>query len=342
MSARLLGLLLTAALLAAPAAQAGCQLRAVASLPMKEIGGRVFIPGAIGQHPVDFLVDLAAPTTLLQAAARDFGITPDMLHALDHEAVLGTGGGDVTLAGADQPIPSTLVIQNMPLRIRGTVANLGERDAVAILGLDLLAQYDIEFDPVRKAINLFQSDGCRQAWLGYWDKHAAHADMIANITQHPNDPFYTDYNFPNIMLRATVDGRAIKAAFDSGEARTVLSLTAAHELGVERRGDPQFRERDLWDGREADVWLASVGSVALGDETLTPAVLGVRGFHGWGTGPGMAMSRETGAEMILGADFLLTHRVLVSYSQNKVYFSPAEGQTFLGATPILPAGVSSR
>jgi hypothetical protein len=139
---------------------------------------------ADGSRWVDFLVDLATRTTLLQSAARRFGISPDNRRSLDRVAVLGDGQTPVTLAGTGQHVPSQLAVHDLPLRVRGTVPDLGGPDAVAVPGMDLLGSFDVEFDPAHKVLNLFKSAGCKKALLAYWDKQASRVEMLADIYDH--------------------------------------------------------------------------------------------------------------------------------------------------------------
>lgn len=339
MTARLATFAVACGLASGPAAWAGCELHAVASLPIKEIGGRMFVPGQIGDQRVDFMIDPATHTTLLQAAARRFGISPDNMHELDRPAILGDEAGETVLPGTDQPVPTRLAVEHLMLHVGGSVADLGGPDAVVVLGLDMLAGYDVEFDPARKTMTLFQNKGCQGAWLGYWDKNAARAEMLANIEHHPNVEFYNSYNYPNVTLRMSVDGREFKAALDPALAETELSFTAAHDLGAQREGDPIGYERDLVRGHEEPLWSHQFAKAQLGGEAIPTPTFKLRGFKG---GAGAAVRRGSSEDMALGADFFLSHRVLISYSQHKVYFTYAGTRLFLGATPETPAAISAR
>ena len=51
------------------------------------------------------------------------------------------------------------------------------------------------------------------------------------------------------------------------------------------------------------------------------------------TGSHIARSEVGGEEMFLGMDFLRSHRILISHSQKKVYFTYSGGPLF-GANPV--------
>lgn len=338
--------LLAGTVLAAGTAQAACNLELSASLPLKIENGRMFVPGKIGDHPVEYLVDLASMNVLLTAAGRDFGVTPDNFRSLPLKAVMGDMEKQATL-GPDADHNVALAVDRLPIRLTGSLANFGSPQAVATLGMDFFAHFDVEFDAAHQTINLFQPKGCESAKLAYWTKHYVAADMVANITRPLNVEPYTVFNFPHINIRVSVNGHDMLAAIDTGYRDSSLSLAAAHTAGIES-GPETDAVPDVFDGYSTRAWLASTDQIALGSEIVAQAKPHIQSFRppaGSTTAPIgtiAANTRNFGDDMMLGADFFLSHRVLVSYSQNKVYFSPVEGQTFLGGTPVLPAETAAR
>jgi len=340
------GLALVAGTVLAGGAQAACNLQLSASLPLKVENGRLFIPGNIGEHRVEYLVDLGAPNTLLQAAGRDYGITPDNFRSLPLKAIMGDAEKQATL-GPDADHNVALAVERLPMRLGGSLANFGSPHQVATLGMDFFAHFDVEFDAAHQTLNLFTPTGCESAKLAYWTKHYVAADMVANITRPLNVEPYTVYNFPHIQMRVSVNGHDMLAAIDTGYKDSSLSLAAAHEADINAAADTES-VADVFDGYSSPAKLGRVDKIALGTEIVGSGTVKVHSFNPPAgaatprTGDLLAKTRNAGDDMVLGADFLISHRVLVSYSQNKVYFSPAEGQTFLGATPVLPTDVSSR
>jgi len=342
------GLVLLAGTLVAAGAQAACNLELSATVPLKIENGRLFIPGAIGEHKVDYLVDLGAPDTLLQEAGHEFGITPDNFRRLPLKAVMGDAEKQATL-GPDADHDVALAVERLPMRFTGTLPNFGSPLAMASLGMDFFAHYDVEFDVAHKTARLFVPTGCETARLAYWTKQYVVADMVPNITPPLNAAPYTAYNFPHIQIRVSVNGQEMLAAIDTGYKDSSLSLAAAHRAGVDVASAQESDAiPDVFDGYASRAWVGSFNEISFGAETVTPAWMKIHSFNPPAgsapavTGGLLAKTRNAGADMVLGADFLISHRVLVSYSQNKVYFSPAEDRTFLGAAPVLPTDVSSR
>lgn len=306
-------------------AQANCMLEKVTTLPAKIDNGRVFISGTMDGHPVDYMVDLASRTLLLRVAAERFTIKPDNFGSLDKVATFGPAG------------PDQYIVQHLPLHLGGTAQDFGAPQEVALLGTDFFNWYDVEFDVAHGKITLYNPAGCDSAKLAYWSGPVTAADLVSNATQINMRPF-NSYNFPHLNIRLSIDGKEMLAAIDTGYRHSSLSLAAAHTLGL-TAGDAGTAEAaptvDVVDGYSTPTWTGSVGSIAFGQETIAPARIDFRSFilppgaREPSVGTNLRPSRYHGDDLMLGADFLIAHRIMLSQSQKKIYFSPAEGTSFL-------------
>ena len=134
------------------------------------------------------------------------------------------------------------------------------------------------------------------------------------------------------MLRTAVD------ELDSGASASLLSKPDAARLGVtpESHGVvPTACITDSGDSkRKLESWVGQFESFAIGNERIrNPRI---RFADLWSR----TIYTETGSrlptrfaglpDMLLGADFLRSHRVLVSRSQRKMYFTYAGGTVFPG------------
>ena len=328
-------LLSVAALLSFGAAHAGCTLEAAASLPVHAEDGRIFLSGSVNGHPVEFLVNPAYRSVALNTAWQ--GLT------------IGHGGDFTTVLGEERPTgpfgivdegPNSVTLDRMVYVKKGNLPNFGIPGAVVMLGADLLARFDVEFDLAHDLLVLYRPSGCDGVKEGYWDRQAQAADMLPNLGRPwmiVNVEPFTSYSFPYVTLSASVNGRPVRAAIDAGQRQSFLSLTMAHELGVDREDMTETDPTpDLFDGYSHRTWIGSFDTVTLGGETVGPVKLRVRSLQpAPGTVPPATgtLLREPlleQGEMVLGADFLLTHRVLFSFSQHKVYFTRAGNRPFLG------------
>jgi hypothetical protein len=127
------------------------------------------------------------------------------------------------------------------------------------------------------------------------------------------------------------------AQLDSGATFSMLSMVAAGQLGLDPQtpgATPAGCIRGL--GRERlDAWLLPLESFAIGEETIRNPKIPfadlwqhMRADH---VGSNLRRPLANLPDMLLGADFLRAHRVLVSQSQHKLYFSYEGGTVFRGA-----------
>jgi hypothetical protein len=258
------------------------------------------------------------------------GIAPIGSGVLDKIATFGHSGS------------GQLAFKRLPLRVTGTVQDFGAPQQVALLGMDFFGRYDAEFDVQHGKITLYNPTGCDPAKLADWPGNPSVAEMVPNVV-HANVPPLNSYNSPHINIRLKVDGQELLAALDTGYSRSSLSLSTALSLGLELDGPGTIEAQptaDLLDGFQTKTWVGTVRSVELGQEVIPHARIDFRTFK---LPPGVAQpeigtnigpTRYNGVDMMLGADFLITHRVLISQSQAKLYFSPAGSETFLSGRPL--------
>lgn len=326
---RLTALLLSIGALMGSAARAGCTLETVATLPVHVEQGRIFLAGSINGHAVDFLVDPAHHSLILNSAEHDLDMPAPVLRR-------------VTTLGTQPPLAATDLIAYLR---RGSLANFGTPTARAMLGNDFLTRFDVEFDVANKRMVLFRPSGCDGVKEAYWAPRAETADMLPSLKwtpRHGNIDPYSPYDFPFVTIEAKVDGKRVRAIIDGGQRASFLSLTAAHDLGRDRDGMSAIAPTpDLFDGYDHPTWQGRFDSVTLAGETVAPAVMAVRSFlpAAGARAPVIGSLVREGldefGDMVLGADFLISHRVLFAFSQHKVYFTYAQNQLFLGGTPPL-------
>lgn len=149
-------------------------------------------------------------------------------------------------------------------------------------------------------------------------------------------------------LPVSSDGQAVTALLDSGAPASTLTFRAAEQLGLDPEKNGRSHTLDVrgptdllslaaelndftpgepWDkpynqprAWEAEVsrsaWQVTAGQFALGAEQVTPAPLRVQKF-----------ARDPRL-LLLGVDFIAAHRLLIAYSQNRVYFTYLGGPVF--------------
>ncbi|MDZ5648859.1 aspartyl protease family protein [Nitrospirillum sp. BR 11828] len=288
---------------AAWADAANCHLNKVAEMPVRVVRNQPIVEAEVNGAPVRALLDTGADVTVIsQAGAARLGLEVSSQHKLG-----GIGGsaamGQVKLkklvAGgwwADAPLVH--VVQN---------ENFGP-DVEMILGQDIFAQYDIELDFASGAIRFFEPKGCDGVPLAYWAQDYAEAALRPTLPLGHRD----------IQVRVSLNDRETWALLDTGFTHSSVLLRTAHLADVHEDA-PDVAKGGEFHGigkKRTPTWIASFGSVAIGDETVRNVRLNVGDFGLFGE-----PDRVNAIGMFLGADFAKTHRIYVANSQGKVYFT---------------------
>ena len=179
-----------------------------------------------------------------------------------------------------------------------------------LIGDNLLSITDAEFDLADGVIRFWRTTGCAKASLDYWVKDGQ-LDSETPITaiRPPSN---------HILGWAKVNGVSVRVLFDTGASQSVLTLGAARRIGLTRSGS------DLTAGGElsgvgtglADTWVTPIKTFDLGDE------------HDANTHLRVSKMDLPDADMLIGADWFLSHRVYVAKSQDKIYFTYNGGPVF--------------
>jgi tetratricopeptide (TPR) repeat protein/predicted aspartyl protease len=321
MTIRSILLALSATMLAAlgePAA-AKCSLRGV-NLPVTMVGPRAVVAVKLNGVDVKLFIDSGSFTNILNPeTAQRIG-----LHTEAYDQTVGaTGASNMRLATvrefdiAGVPIPNT--------QFRVSEHALGGADG--LIGEQLLAKFDIEYDLANGVMRLFPPADCGWTNLAYWSGGTADFIQIqplgasnTNAGADGKRPFRDIAlgNLSNLIVGpVSINGVKIQAIFDTGAPRSTMTLSAARSAGVRTDG-PGVVAAGASSGvgaRTLDTWLAPFDSFAIGDETVKGTKLLVADY-------------QINADMLLGADFFLSHHIFVARSQNRLYFTYNGGPVF--------------
>ena len=338
--ALLLALLLLAAWPLGGADAAVCSMQKVGILHVKLEGNRMFVPGTINGRQIEFMIATDIDSLILPNAAEDLHLTQ----------MLGTRFlpfvyfEEIKIGPA---LVHDVAIDGVPARdqlfhIVGHRGDFGSPDKVAVLGRDFLRQFDVEFDLDKHEIGLFKPQNCKGSDEVYWSDTYNVLEMTANRR--------------GIRIPITLNGRKAEADLNTTNPYTAVSMASAYELDVTRAtpGVTQVEDsHDLLANRPIETWLGRFLSLSIDQETVKPAWIRFRALSNAPRSTGVEGrdygEPETGyarpeldfmagvwrkgseAEVSLGVDFLQAHRVLVAYSQDKVYFTYQAGRPFLQA-----------
>jgi tetratricopeptide (TPR) repeat protein len=188
--------------------------------------------------------------------------------------------------------------------------------AVGLLGQNILRAGDVEYDLANGMVRVMRAHDCNKAILAYW------ADSIPYSVI---DLEWATIDSPHTKGVAYVNGAKIRVTFDTGAGYSILTLRAAERAGV-KPDSPGVRPGGPFRGigrRPVRTWIAPFSGFKIGDEEVRNTRLRF----------GDIELRDT--DMLIGADFFLSHRVYVASSQRKLYFTYNGGPVFnLDAVPL--------
>ena len=303
-----------------------CKLNRLAALPVTMAGLRPTVEAQINGTPALFRLDSGAFwSSLSPASAQEY-----KLH-LDYSSVPGLNiegvGGNTRAAITTVKV---FTIFNVPLHnvefvVGGSETGVG---TVGLLGQNILRIADVEYDLSQGELRLFKPDNCKHANLAYWLKPGdSYSAMEIEDTTALN---------PHTTGKAVLNGAKIRVVFDTGAQVSMVGLRAAASAGVKPGGlGVESAGYSTGFGRDrVQIWIATFPLLKIGDEQIRNARLR---FGDLGS-----------ADMLLGDDFFLSHRVFVANSQQKLYFTYNGGPVFalnrrdkaapVAATAAAPAG----
>jgi tetratricopeptide (TPR) repeat protein len=284
---------------------ADCKLAKLAELPVTMVGLRPTVTAEINGVDAQFLADSGAfYSTISPAGAAEYKLT--VTPAPFGASIQGVGGRtSVSLTDV-----KTFTLAGIPFpKVQFLVADFGS-GVIGVLGQNVFSIGDVEYDLANGSIKLWHTDDCSHSLLAYW--------------VHSNDPYSimdissTTPLQPHTIGSAYINGAKIKVLFDTGASTSVLTLSAAKRAGI-TPDSPGVAESGVNYGFGRGVskaWIGSFPSFKIGDEEIRNARLRFGDIQ---------LSQ---ADMLIGADFFLSHRIYVARRQNRLFFTYNGGPVF--------------
>ncbi|THD62878.1 aspartyl protease family protein [Phenylobacterium sp.] len=289
------------------AAQADCKFQKMAEVTIIMQGQRPTTVAQVNGKDARFLVDTGA---FFGGVTEEAGTALGMKHSLAPFGMVIEGvGGERREARAMRADLFTFA----GVGFRNTDFLLLERaDAgmAGMIGENLMGPFDVEYDFANGVMRYFKAEGCGpDANLAYWSQGMAlsRAPML-------DPPRIVN----KVITNAKVDGHSIRVTWDSGSFQSVMSRNAAGRAGIQvtSAGVVNGGVSHGVFGRGIENFIAPFDSFKIGDEEIKNTKLRVADID------------LPNADMLLGADFFLSHRILISNSQKKVYFTYNGGSVF--------------
>lgn len=279
---------------------------------------RATIPAKINGKPATFALDSGAFYSMFSGAtAAEYGLraSPTLLR------VEGVGGStsvgattikEFTLAGAS--------FKNVEFLVGGSEI---QGESIGILGQNFLERLDIEYDLATGTIRMFRTEKCEHALLAYWLKPD---QSYSSMPIERIEPLH-----PHTSGVAYVNGQQVRVIFDTGAPTSMLSLKAAERAGV-KPDSPGVMSVGFTGGLgrgTVRTYVAPFASLKIGDgEEIKNVKLLIVDMD----------LRPT--EMLLGADFFVSHRIFVANREHKVFLSYNGGPVFSLSQRAAPASAS--
>jgi tetratricopeptide (TPR) repeat protein/predicted aspartyl protease len=291
------------------AASASCKMAKMAELPVTMLGLRPLIDAKINDKDVRFEVDSGAFYSMISAASAA-QLNLKVKAAPYGMRVKGIGGVmKPSVANVEVFTLAGIPVRNMQFLVGGSIGGLDSGSA-GLLGQNVFGVSDVEYDLANGRIRFIKSDECPRAMLAYW---VAQGQAYSVLDIDPTSVYH-----PHLTGHAYLNGAKIDVTFDTGANVSLLSLRAAERAGINPKSDGVV-DKGFVTGIGAGAvqsYVANFASFKVGDEEIQHARLRFGGNFGIDT------------DMLIGADFFLSHRVYVASRQHKLYFTYNGGPVF--------------
>jgi predicted aspartyl protease len=283
-------------------ASANCVVQPRANVKLQIIGTVVLAPVVVNGIAGSFILDTgAAQTVVTPDAVRHFGLALDEWTAT---TMLGVGGverrrnadprsvelGGVALHRRSLAQDATLRVATLPRRM------VGEQQIDGLLGRDFLSLFDLDLDFTRETLTLYDVRGCDGRFLPWTEPY------LSVTVENPTESA--------LVVPLAIDGVPLRALLDSGAGRSLVAAggMARLGLGIERlQGDPSQVVSGVGP-HTVTMWQHKFHELRVGSESVANPVFLVA-----------PIQLQPISDMLLGADWLLGHRVWISYATKQLF-----------------------
>jgi predicted aspartyl protease len=309
-----LGLLAASVSAAAASGDSKCRLQRITELPIWIEHGRPVTVGTLNGRKIGVLIDTGSgPSFVERLALERLGVPGFRDVALRPFGGSGDGAGNVVQI--DEFRLGRTVRKDW--RVLVSPEDSFGSDIAVSLGAEFFRNVDVEFDFPNAALRLYQAEHCAQAALSYWTEGGPANEVPIERSTH-------------VRLTLQINGRPVRAQLDSGASQSVIDSRLAAPLGVTRRS-PGVVDGGCSAGlgrNPIETWIAPLKLLEIGDEQIRSPKMRFGELSANVVARAASSELQRLPEMLLGVDFLRSHRVLVANSQRKIYFTYSGGPVF--------------
>lgn len=280
-----------------------CKMQTIATLALHDDGLNFSVDGSVNNDKTFMLLDSGAQNTMVTK-------TEAMRLKLPAPAAAkGKKGAEDNRVQLDEfniggiELGKTRILASQKLSDYPTFG--------AVVGTDFLLQHDLELSFATNTLKFFNPLGCEKSFVAYWDENAQQV-ALATLSATDHRP----------VVEVEVDGQKMRALLDTATPISVINLAAAARAGVTTRSAGVVAMKPA--GSHSSGWIAPFHKFAIGGEDIANVKIPILDLKG-------VVNAEAGTatpDMILGTDFLRSHHVLLSASQQRFYFSYVGGKVF--------------
>lgn len=283
-----------------------CQVAKMAEFPITMAGRRPMVDARFGDKPARFILDSGAFfSTVSRASAAEYGLK---VAAAPEWFRLKGIGGDTSAGIADT---SDFSVAGIKLPKVGFVVGGSDTGTAGLLGQNILGIADVEYDLPHGAVRLMKTTNCEGTNLAYWAGNKP-------ITELKLEGQAIGLLRPHTIATVVLNGVKIRALFDSGAPNSLLSLSVAKRIGItpQSPGVEFVGQGSGLGTRTVPTWLATFDKIDIGGEAISHPKIE------------FAQIDFENADMLIGADFFLTHRMFVSNATRKMFVTYEGGPVF--------------
>jgi hypothetical protein len=297
--------------------RSGCSFFKLADLPITELQDDIAIPVSVNGKTLLMEIATGSPLTFLfKRRVREMTLDT---HAL--EGVDARRAPDFEMTRIDSlNIGSWQALSGKIFVTDTDVSDLPD-NVVGVLGEDFLKNIDFEMDLKGARFIAYQANGCSEK------SPPLAPESYSFIPFKVTSPQY----WARVMFESEVNGHPLKTMLGTDYAHTRLSEQATTKLDIDINAAQPIAAEVASDKGGNGLWSVKLDSFKIGDEMIKPVWL-----RAGGAGPELHLDgydwllgmQEGHWELVLGRDFMRTHRVMVSHSQRRFYYTYLGGPIF--------------
>ncbi len=286
------------------AASAACVVRPLAGVPVDPVGSILLVPVVVNGIQGTFILDTGAGRTVVTPyAVEHFGLALDEWTST---TMRGVGGVErrrnanpksISLAGV--ALKRRSLAEDSTLRVATLPHDMvAGRRIDGLLGRDFLSAFDLMLDLPHKVLALYEVRDCAGRFLPWT------GDYVAVPVETPAESA--------LVVPVELDGVRLRALLDSGASSTVVAAPGMARLGLgmdRLSGDPSQMVTGMGPN-SVRMWRHRFGMLRIGMESFP--------------GPSFLVAPiqlTPVADMLLGADWLMSRRVWISFATRQLFLA---------------------